>query len=159
VIGCIITKCGSAILFDELDYDLVSSRKWRVQKRSKKDGAQPAKVISGKSPDIVSLHDILMNPKQGFIVDHIDGNPLNNQRGNLRVCTQAENACNRKTYKNNKSSVKGIYWMPRQNAWAARITKSGKRLFLGYYKKLEDAAKAYKNAADNLHGEFACYGR
>jgi hypothetical protein len=74
------------LLVDEADYERVSAYKWWPFKREHLVYART--LIDGKN---ILLHRFLMGPKKGEVVDHIDGNPLNNQRSNLRVCTQGEN--------------------------------------------------------------------
>lgn len=89
------------------------------------------------------------------IVDHIDQNPLNNCRSNLRLATRAQNGQNRKVNQNNKSGYKGVCLHKRNNTWRASITINGKSKTLGYFKTPELAAEAYNRAALKHFGEFA----
>lgn len=89
------------------------------------------------------------------MVDHADGNPLNNQRSNLRLASWAENGFNRSRQANGTSGYKGVTWFKRRQKWQALIQCRGKRHFLGYYDTAEEAAHAYDAAARELHGEFA----
>lgn len=82
-------------------------------------------------------------------VDHIDGNTSNNHPTNLRVCTQSENCRNQKLSKASKSGVKGVQKIG--NGWMARVGPK----YIGYYKTIEDAAEAYRTAAESIHGVFA----
>ena len=88
-------------------------------------------------------------------VDHRDGNPLNNRVENLRACTQAENAQNRKRQVNNTSGVKGVYWNRAKNKWMARVMADGQREFLGYFEHLPDASKAVMAARIRAHADFS----
>src|SRR6185369_1147212 len=100
------------------------------------------------------LHRIIADAKPGQIVDHINGDTLDNRRSNLRLCTTAEN--NRNTRgKNPKSGFKGVYPQFGTNTWQAKITVAGKVLCLGTFKEKEDAAKCYDLAAREHFGEFA----
>ena len=99
------------------------------------------------------LHRLLLGALSDEVVDHIDGNPLNNTRRNLRICTHAENMRNRKMHANNASGLKGIY--PFRGKWCAQIRVDGRKLFLGTHDNKEDAYAAYCNAAKAAHGEFA----
>lgn len=96
-----------------------------------------------------------MNCPVGMCVDHIDGNPLNNCKNNLRICTQAENQMNRGKTKNNKSGCKGVYWAKQLKKWKSQITINNKQKHLGYYNCPIEAAKAYNSAALLYHKEFA----
>ena len=64
---------------------------------------------------------------QGLEVDHIDRNPLNNCRSNLRWCTRSQNTCNEGLRSTNKSGVKGVHWSERNQRWTTRITCNGIR--------------------------------
>ena len=88
-------------------------------------------------------------------VDHLDGDGLNNQRSNLRVCTDSQNGANRGKQKNNKSGYKGVHWNKKTKKWAAQIQYHKKVLNLGYYSDIIEAAKAYDKKALELFGEFA----
>lgn len=106
------------------------------------------------------LHRELMGLSKGDarVVDHIDGNKLNNQRSNLRVCTDQQNACNRAIQVNNTSGFKGVFChkdTKRKKRWQALIQVNGRRRSLGYHLTAEAAHEAYCKAAGALHGEFA----
>lgn len=79
-------------------------------------------------------------------IDHEDGNGLNNKWNNLREVTNAENARNQRKRCTNKSGVMGVYWNKTLSKWHAQIMFQGKKMHLGYFKKLSDAAKARKEA-------------
>lgn len=88
-------------------------------------------------------------------IDHINGNPSDNRLSNLRACTVAENSRNYAKPKGS-SQYRGVCWVKRDQAWAARISDgaSGK-ISLGNFQDEETAARAYDKAARDLHGEFA----
>lgn len=97
--------------------------------------------------------------KEGFEVDHRDGNRLNCRRANLRVATHAENCRNTALRRDNTSGVRGVSWHRRDKRWSAQISINGKWNFLGEYRELADAKAAYASAAKKLHGDFAGYER
>lgn len=86
--------------------------------------------------------------------DHINHDTLDNQRHNLRPCTQAQNGANRKNQANNTSGFRGVYWNKRSNKWQAQLRFKGKRMSLGYYHTLADAADAYAAGNKKYFGEF-----
>lgn len=103
------------------------------------------------------MHAYLAGTPKGFHTDHIDGNGLNNQRSNLRVCTCAQNASNRGIAKHNTTGLKCVRHCPRNksNPWVAYITKGRKHIHIGYFKSREDAARAYDATAIRINGQFA----
>ena len=106
---------------------------------------QLARLIKGLEPG---------NPLE---VDHINGNPLDNRRINLRVCPHAKNMLNRRMHKNNTSGFKGVTQVG-PNRWAANIALEGHFYYLGVFDSPEKAHQAYCEAAAWLHGEFANFG-
>ena len=85
-------------------------------------------------------------------LDHINGNPLDNRRRNLRTATPSENNFNRRNHRGSRSAYKGVDW--HMGAWRARIGARGKRYNLGYFPTEEDAREAYQLAAESLHGDY-----
>lgn len=104
-----------------------------------------------------SLSRLLMSPSGKDVVDHINGDRLDNRRANLRVCSQANNIRNRKLNKNSPTGFKGVTQMSPQS-WRARISAYGIRYALGTFASPRKAHKAYCRAAKILHGEFANFG-
>jgi hypothetical protein len=89
-----------------------------------------------------------------MVVDHIDGDGLNNRRSNLRVCTHAQNRLNVGKRKSNTSGLKGAFWSKDKSRWESYITFNHTRRFLGRFETAAEAHAAYVNAAKALHGEF-----
>ena len=92
----------------------------------------------------VGLDDIIGNKKGKFIIDHIDGNKLNNCVKNLRITNQSGNNQNRK-------NVKGYTFIKRMNKYEARITVNGKAIILGYFDTKEEARNAYLEGKKIYH--------
>lgn len=111
--------------------------------------------IEGKS---VKTHRIIANAQDGQIVDHINGDKLDNRISNLRLVTHAQNMANRACNKTSTSGYKGVYYdnsMSRRKRWGASIHHAGKRITIGRYFTAEDAASAYDEVALKLKGQFA----
>lgn len=87
-------------------------------------------------------------------VDHIDGDKANNRPSNLRLATRAENVRNVGKLSNNTSGFKNVSFDKTKNLWRAGVTVNGKRVYLGRFKKKEDAYNAFCERAEKLHGEF-----
>jgi hypothetical protein len=92
---------------------------------------------------------------KGKIVDHKDGDTLNNTRGNLRVCGHSENNMNKRLAKNNTSGVRGVCWSKRFQRWNASIKIKRQYIWLGAFINKEDAIKARQSAENELFGEFS----
>jgi len=135
---------------DLADLDVVRVTAWTRDPRGYVVGRPPG------SREPVTLHKWLLFGFDGshLLVDHEDRNRLNNRRGNLRVCTPAENARNTKLAKNNSSGFKGVSRSACGN-WRARITVDWVERLIGIFPTAEQAAAAYDQAAIELHGNFA----
>lgn len=106
---------------------------------------------------IISMHRMLMRPKPGEVVDHINRDGLDNQKSNLRLCTRSQNSGNSGRYISNKTSrFKGVSELPfpESNRWIARLMVGGKRVLNKRYPDEESAARAYDAAAKKYRGEF-----
>jgi hypothetical protein len=97
---------------------------------------------------------VLFNPK-GLIVDHINGNRLDNRKLNLRVVNAKQNAQNSRPRKNSSSKYKGVCKDKKLNKWQAQIKINGKSMYLGSYVEEKEAAVAYNRAAKEAYGEYA----
>lgn len=89
------------------------------------------------------------------IIDHVDNDPLNNRRSNLRLASVSQNTMNQKRSVRNTSGYKGVTWNKRCGKWQASIKRDGKNYHLGLYSDPKEAHEAYKQKAIELHGEFA----
>lgn len=119
--------------------------KWRWKNVSRKDG----KLVN------VSIHRHIMGNPKGMVIDHIDGDPSNNQCSNLRIVTQSQNNANQiGAKKNSKSGVKGVYWHKAADKWCAKVIHRRKKYYLGLFDNLEDARKARNAKAEELHGDY-----
>lgn len=90
-------------------------------------------------------------------IDHVNGNGHDNRICNLRKASPSQNQFNQKLPKNNKSGVKGLFWIERLGKWRACVakTKDGFNGYLGIYSSRDDAIEAIKRGRKLLHGEFS----
>jgi hypothetical protein len=93
--------------------------------------------------------------KSNCLIDHIDRNPLNNRKSNLRFANKSTNAMNTKLRSDNSSGIKGVSWNKEKCLWETYINKNKKRIKLGYFKNTKDAALTRINAELEYFGEFA----
>lgn len=143
-----LTKGNSAFV-DDADYEWLSQWKWHATSTGY---AARCALINGKHRTLY-MHQVILQTPIGFASDHIDKNRLNNQRSNLRICSQRQNTFNRPKRKGARSQYKGVYLV--EGRWKASAQADGKRINLGFFATEIDAAKAYDNVARRVHGEFA----
>lgn len=129
------------VKLDDSDYDEMSQYRWYYHPK----GYAQA-YIGGKS---VLMHRMLLEfPPKSKDIDHKNGDKLDNQRDNLRVCDRGVNVQNQKHW--SKYGFKGV--CKNGKYWQAAIYHDKKRKFLGNFKTIEEAAIAYNNAALELYG-------
>jgi hypothetical protein len=127
------------------DYKNLKSKKWYYA------AGYAVRTEKGKR---VYMHRVIKNPCQTQVVDHKNGDKLDNRRSNLRVCSSRENHCNQKISKHNTSGAKGVVFNKKNSNWNARITHKMKRIHLGTFKTKEEAIVAYNKAAQKYHGKY-----
>lgn len=104
-------------------------------------------VCGNRQGSLVKLHRYIMSAPKGLMVDHINGNTLDNRKNNLRIVTSSENQQNRRgAQRNSKSGVRGVCWHKQRGKWTTRIRINGQRIYLGLYDSLSDAEKAVIDA-------------
>lgn len=136
---------------DAKDLPMLNKYTWRIVKNHS-GNFYAVTNVKGKT---VRMHRFIMNAAPGITIDHIDRDSLNNQKSNLRACSNTENSRN---VARRRDAVHSIYKGVKKNkdGWfCARIRVNGKRLHLGRYKTQEEAALRYNKAAKEYHGEFA----
>lgn len=146
----ISTRRGLKVKVDDNLFELLDKYKWHISVCEKtKFYAQT--TFKGKLS--LTMHDFLMNTPKGMTIDHVNGDSLDNRMDNLRICSQQQNNCNRKSPNVKKTSkFKGVYWHSQNNCWIAQC----KRIHLGRFATQELAAKAYDIAAKEQFGDYAC---
>ena len=159
-----LTKGYKAKIDDE-DFEYLSQFNWRVKIGKHTKYAYRHKPCTQGS--YIIMHREITNAPDGLVVDHLDGDGLNNQRSNLVVCSQSVNI-QRSKYKNpNQSSkyrgvTKRVQTAKRKllghndpAGYQAAITVNQRRIHLGTFKTEEEAAIAYNQAAINFFGHNA----
>jgi len=147
----ILLNKGLSTIVDDKDYAELVQYNWHVIMI---DRIQYAERKEGKKN--IRIHRQIMNPTKTNVVDHINGNGLDNRRSNLRICTPNQNRCNVHAKDSTKTSIYlGVCWDKRDEIWKAQIQKNGKKINLGNYKAEREAAIAYNLAARVLFGKFA----
>jgi hypothetical protein len=88
------------------------------------------------------------------IVDHIDGNGVNNVWGNLRQASHSQNTANAKLWRHNTSGFRGVFWRPERKTWLAKIHHKGTVRYLGSFATPAEANQAYLRAATAINGSY-----
>lgn len=155
-----LTK-GLFALVDDGDFELASAFRWQALRHGRVTHAIRTQKQLGVKRTIY-MHRWLLGARRGVEVDHRNGDGLDNRRGNLRLCTHAQNAVNWKRSSATKSSrFHGVCWNGRRARWrvvicAGRRPKGpAKQIYIGVFRAEEDAARAYDRAALKRHGQFA----
>lgn len=152
----LLTK-NKVTLVDDEDYEFLNKWKWYCSVASSGAfyAARKTRYSDGDSK-ILYMHRLILglqrNGRQE--TDHINRDPLDNRRLNLRICTSSQNKMNRTKSILNKSGYKGVCSVP-VNKWAAFIMCGDIHLNLGHFEDKKDAARAYNKAATHYFGEFA----
>lgn len=134
----IILCSNKEILIDKEDYNKICDNKWFVSNGYCCDNRGQ------------SLHRKIMNAKKGQIIDHINGNKLDNRKNNLRFVTKSQNGQNRR--------CKGITYDKQRKKWCVNIVVNKKKYYLGRYKTEEEALLVRKEAEIKYQGEYRYNG-
>ena len=140
-------------LVDAADYERVSRYRWCASRVGHQWYAQ--RRYRGTT---IRMHQFIMNPPKGMIVDHANGNGLDNRRDNLRLCTKLENAWNhgRRKEEGAGSQYIGVYPCQRPpGKWCIKVQCDGEVTNLGSFDTDIEAARARDRKALELHGEYA----
>lgn len=106
-----------------------------------------------------TLHDYLFGHREGYEIDHINLNTMDNRSCNIRYCTHQQNQMNQSLQKNNTSGVSGVSYYPPRKKYRARIKISQNDIHLGYYSTFEEAVMARNVGMLCLFGEYGRYNR
>lgn len=143
---------GLVAIVDDSDYELLSRFHWNAYPDRNTFYAKRAVRVDGGGQRTLRMHAAVTGWDR---TDHIDGDGLNNQRGNLRRSTGQQNRRNSRSSAGSSSQYKGVSWHP-TGKWQANIGTSPKVVkYLGRFASEVDAARAYDKAALALFGEFA----
>jgi hypothetical protein len=145
---------GFVALVDDCDYERVRRWDWHASMMSGYRYATRSEGPRNNSKRIL-MHRQILCALPVETIDHKNHDTLDNQRLNLRISTDSQNAGNRIMSSANTSGFKGVCYDRRAGRWKALIQRNGKLLNIGNYKNKLDAAKAYDVEAVKFFGEFA----
>lgn len=159
-------KGGKITIVDDADYDYLSQFKWHLIGKYVFRAVRISKHFEGKRwtrTENISMHREIIGAREGEFVDHIDCDPLNNTRGNLRICTARQNICNRRVQKSNKLGVKGVFLNSEKRMtvkgykakYRAKCKIGGIVYLDNSFHTIEEAKAAYDACAQKHQGEFS----
>lgn len=147
---------GYVAFVDNQDFELVSKFKWYAAPTGNTVYAtRGIHRPDGPGQTRQMMHRLILgltDPK--ILVDHIDRNGLNNQRGNLRTATNQQNQWNAAKHKDSPQGIKGVR-LTRYKTWMVTIKHQGKRTYLGTYKTKVEAENVATAFRQKHHGVFA----
>ena len=148
---------GKTFQIDEADYEKVRLYTWRCDRK----GYVYTIITKNRVRRRIYLHRLLMHVAsvvdwKAMQIDHIDGNPLNNRRDNLRYASAAENQINKKKPRiDSTTRVTGVTYDKSKGKYVASIGYGRHREYLGAFNSLEEAMKIRQEAEELLYGEFS----
>ena len=143
----VIKTAGNVeILADPHDHDLLKNHSWCISKTGY--------AVANIKGNVVKMHRFLLNFPDG-IIDHINGNPLDNRRHNLRITTATVNARNIGAQSNTKSGKIGVSPIAGGKKWRARIMVDRREIRLGHFDKFDDAVYARRTAEMRYFGFYS----
>jgi len=154
-----LTK-GYQTVVDLDDLLLVETDKWFA--KSDENGRQYAsriEIINDKRI-LFNLHRLILERKIGRVLtvgelpDHVDNDPLNNRRSNLRIATHSQNQHNAGVRIDNTSGYRGVSLHKQTGRWQASIQVNKRKIYLGLFETREEARDERLLAAQFYHGEF-----
>lgn len=150
---------GNYTLVDDEDYLKLSKYKWSETKPGHRRCTYARTNVKGPDGKYYTerMHRMVMglNKGDGLVVDHINGDGLDNRKCNLRVVTVKENSVNVAKHRGNNSGYKGVSFRKDRNRWRVEIRKNYKTVFRAFSRCVHLAALKYNENAIRIHGESA----
>lgn len=150
---CLVNKKRRPILIDADDLPLVGDIPWKPHVLARTKSGDYEYATHQRGGKLTLLHRALTGCPPGMVVDHINGDRLDNRRANLRICTHRENLQNTALRTDNKLGLKGVFKLKQR--YVAAIKVDGRIVRLGSFASAELAHAAYCSAAKRFYGEFA----
>lgn len=148
----IVTRKGEVFLIDGADESIARRHCWSKHEHCY---ARAVTRIDGRLRTVY-LHRLLCQTSAGRPhVDHVNGDPTDCRRANLRPCTRSENLRNQKLRADSRTGLKGVGLHKPTGRFRARVRVLGAVVDEGLFDTAAEAAAVAVRRRDQLHGEFA----
>ena len=142
---------GKFAIVDDADFEFLSQFKWYIHKGR---AVRKPRTFEGKRVGLIWMHRVIMRPPKSMVVDHINGNKLDNRRINLRVCSKSQNEWNKPAYKTNTTGMKNVYWNKSKQRYVVSFSKYRKKIIVGQFSDFQEAVKARNEHVIEIHEGF-----
>lgn len=150
---------GKVAIVDDEDFERLSKWKWHAMKNSGSGIWYAARAVPAGTlkpwQTRLRMHREILGAAGKDVVDHRNGDGLDNRRENLRLCSQSQNRMNSIRSRRSRSRFKGVVAHAKTGRWRAVLTVDGRRTWLGWFDSDEEAARVYDAEARRVYGEFA----
>lgn len=137
---------GQFAIVDDEDFERVSQYNWH--------GAENNGSTHIYAATKLRMHRLIVDAPPGTMVDHINGDTLDNRRCNLRICTNAQNQQNTQS-RGGSSRYKGVSFNKKYGKWLGAFMFEGRHYYCGYWETEDDAARAVDKKRGEVCGDFA----
>lgn len=146
---------GLEAIVDDEDFQNLITHRWCADNKGYAMRTEKRSETGKTKRGVIYMHRAILNPDKGKMVDHINGNTLDNRKSNLRLASHSENMRNRKLQKNNSTGYKGVWLNKKTGLFVASIKDNGMSRTIKRCKTAIEAAQAYNDRAREIYGEFA----
>lgn len=151
---------GEKVLIDKEDFEKIKDIKWhKLNIRDGKLVYAHGWIYLEKKPFKILMHRLILKCKNNQIVDHINGNGLDNRKCNLRIIENYKNLLNTKKPISNTSGYKNLRYRKDRNTWSVEFTVNKKREFRKTFKTFQEAFNERNRVQAELHEKYKCYDR
>jgi len=122
------------------DLDNVLQYRWQGSA-----GRATSRIGTKESRKHLVMARLILDAHEDLEVDHINGNPLDNRKKNLREVTHAENMQNQGVRANSTTGIRNVQLVKSgfyKGKFCARVMKGGKSYEVGYFGCIEEAEEA-----------------
>ena len=131
-----LTRNKYTIVDDDM-FDYLNQYKWHLSD----NGYAVRRPWGPNGSYTIRMHRIVSATPDGLVTDHINGNPLDNRKSNLKNCTQQENMCNMKLRSDSSTKEKNVGWHSQSGKYRVRFTRNKEMLCCKLFKDIKDAIK------------------